>query len=229
MPLTIAQAGLTADPNITHYWTCDSNFNDSIGSANGTDTNSPTYTAGKFSNAFTCASASSQYTTVANNIFPFASNTVWIHLWFKLAALGNTTSFTMTSRTGQGCLIYYTSGMLTFSKPNVSDLNYTWAAEDTGYHMLDCYADGSGMVIYLDNVNVASNANSTIFVAPLTDTITWGAFKSAGALQAGWYLNGQMDDIAIFTRIPTGTELNNLFNGTVSTNTGGTLALMGVG
>jgi len=224
MALTIPQAGLSADANITHYWTCDSNFNDSVGGANGTDTNTPTYVAGKFSNAFTCASASSQYTSVANSIFPWTSNTYWVHFWFKLASTGANQSFTMTFRTvGKGLLLYIAGGVITHSKPQVVDLNYIWT-EDTSWHMLDCYGNGSGMKTFLDNVEVATNANPTVLADPDGDTITWGSYKSAGSLQAGWYLNGQLDDIAIFTRIPTSSEITKLYS-----NIPGGLSLMGVG
>lgn len=230
MAKTIAQAGLSTDPSITHYWTCDTDFTDSVGSANGTDTNTPTYTAGKFSNAITLASASSQYTTVANSIIPWGTNTIWVHLWFKLTATANTQSMVMTTQnSGEGFLIYWDGTVLDFGKPNVVDLTYTWAGKDTNYHMLDCFSNGSGMTMYLDNVSVATNGNTANYVNTASSvTIPWGAYKVNTALQAGWYANMQMDDIAIFTRIPTGSELTSLFSGTVATATGATQLLMGV-
>lgn len=222
MSKTITDAQLKIDANITHYYTCDSNFNDSVGAANGTDTNTPTYTVGKFSNAFTCVAASSQYTSVANSLLPWGTNTFWLHLWFKLSSLNSTQSFLMTARTGKGVNVYYDGANIVFSKPNVADLSYAWTGEDLNWHMLDMYAGSGGMFIYLDSVQVASNGNTTNFTDPDGDTMTFGAYKSDGAIQAGWYLDGRMDDIATFTRIPTVANIFNLYNG-------GNLTTMGSG
>lgn len=48
------------------YYKFDSNSNDTLATYNGTDNNTPTYTAGKISNAVTLVSASSQYVSLPN-------------------------------------------------------------------------------------------------------------------------------------------------------------------
>lgn len=57
--------------------------------------------------------------------------------------------------------------------------------------------DASGMRTYLDGntTPVATNANTANIVAPSTDTLEVGAYRSGGTLQAGWYIGGQVDEM----------------------------------
>lgn len=200
--------------NITTYWKMDSSSADSVGSNNGTDSNSPTYTSGKISNALTLVRASSQYVSFPNAIFPWATNAYTLNIWVKLADVVNNQSFSMTARSGKGIIFYYTLGMITHSKPNVVDLNYTWLGVDTNWHMWTFVGDGSGMRTYLDGNSspVASNANTGNIVDPDGDTITFGAYKSGGSLDSGWYMDGQQDEIGIWSRALSTTEISQLYN-----------------
>jgi len=200
---------------LTHYYSTNSDFSDDVGSNDGTDTNTPTYTTGKISKAFTCASASSQYTSVANNTLPWGTNTVSINMWVKLSSVSGLNALLMVARSGQGMNIYYDGTNMVFSKPNVADCYAVWSgSEDTSYHMWTFVTDGTSMRIYLDGNSTpfATNANTANWVAPSTDTLPFGAYKSAGSLQAGWYLGGQLDEIGIWTRAITTTEISELYN-----------------
>ena len=95
---------------LTHYYSTNSDFSDDVGSNDGTDTNTPTYTTGKISKAFTCASASSQYTSIANNSFPWGTNIYSFNIWLKLASTGANQAITMTFRTTGKVLLFYISG-----------------------------------------------------------------------------------------------------------------------
>lgn len=196
------------------YYKYDSNSNDTLATYNGTDTNTPTYTAGKISNALTLVSASSQYVSLPNGVFPWGTNTYTINMWVKLTAASGNQSFSMTARTSQGLIFYFSAWSVIHSKPSVVDLSYTWSGADTSYHMWTFVWDWSGMRTYLDwnTTPVATNANTSNITAPSTDTIEVGAYRSGWTIQAGWYLWGQIDEMGVWWKAITTTELTSLYN-----------------
>lgn len=222
------------------YYKFDSNSNDNAGSSyNGTDTNSPTYTSGKISNALTTVASSSQYVSLPNAVIPWGTNTLTINMWIKMSSTSGNQSWFMTARTGVG-ILFYKSGTntITFSKPNVVDLNYTWTGIDTNWHMWTVVADGSGMRYYLDgnSTPVASNANTSNFVDPSGDTLEISAYRSGGTIQSGWYGDSQIDEMGIWNVALSTTDIATLYNsgsGITYPDTGATIfprkALLGVG
>ncbi len=209
----VSYAALT--DQLTHYYNFNANSTDSVGSSNGTDVNSPTYATGKIGNGFFCASASSQYTDIPNNVFPWGTNTVTINFWMKeTSATVGLDAFFMVARTGQGVLLYNNVTNFDFAKPNVVSTNYLWTGIDTNWHMWTWVADGAGMRYYLDgnSTPVASNANATNFTDPLGDNIPLCAYRSGGTIQAGWYHNGAFDEMGIWTRALSTSEISQLYN-----------------
>lgn len=206
----------TLTTNLRAYYQFQTNSNDFTDNArNGVDTNTPTYTAGKVSNALTCVAASSQYISIPNAAIAWGTPVISINFWFKLAATdANMALAPMTGTTGKGLLIYYAGGVLTFSKPNVADCNYTWAGKDTNWHMLTCVgrSNGNDMETYLDGTSVATNQASLNFVNPYGVTLTIGEFKWGGLLQAGWYLGGQIDELGFWDKSLSTQEIADLYN-----------------
>lgn len=202
--------------NLTAYYKFNSNANDSVGSNNGTEVNTPTYTSGNGSlgNCMSLASASSQYVTLPNAVFPWGTNTVTINFWSNVATTaGINQAVFMVARTGQGAMIYMSFGVWDWAKPNVVSTNYTWAGDST-WHMWTFVADGSGMRYYLDgnSTPVATNANTANFVDPIGDTIPVGAYRSGGTIQSGWYLNGKIQAMGIWSRALSTSEISQLYN-----------------
>lgn len=201
---------------LTHYYKTDSNSNDNVGTSHGTDVNSPTYTSGLISNALTMVAASSQYVSLPNGVFPWGTNTVTVNMWVKMASTGGNQSWIMTARTGQGCLIYKSgTNTIDFAKPNVVSTAYNWTGIDTNWHMWTFVADGSGMRVYLDgnSTPVASNANTANFVDPAGDTWEVGAYRATGSIQAGWYNDGQIDEVSIHSTALSTSDIATLWNG----------------
>ncbi len=223
---------------LTHYWNADSAFTDSVGGSNGTDTNTPTYPAGKISNAFTCVASSSQYTSVSQVGLLGTTNTYTFNLWLKLSSTGGNQSIMMNYSTPGNPLFYISGGAVVHSKGGVVDLSYTWGAIDTNWHMWTFVGDGSGMRTYLDgnSTPVASNANTSVLVAA-TSTVPFGGYKSSGVIQSGWYLDGQLDEISIHSTALSTTDIATLYNSgagiTYPDPSGGStrrgMALLGVG
>lgn len=221
---------------LTHYWKADSNMNDGAGSSNGTDTNSPTYTSGKISNAFTCVASSSQYSSVSETGLLGTSNTYTLNLWVKLSSTSGNQSFLMNYSTPGNPLFYFSGGTITHSKGGVVDLNYSWTA-DTNWHMWTFVGDGSGMRTYLDgnSTPVASNANTSVLAAA-TSSVPFGGYKASGSMQAGWYLDGQLDEIGIWSTALSTSDIATLYNSgsgitypDVAASTRRGIALLGVG
>ena len=205
----------TLTTNLRAYYQFQTNSNDFTDNArNGVDTNTPTYTAGKVNNALTCVAASSQYVSVPNAVVTWGTNVLSINFWFKITK-DTLQALLMTAQTGKGINIYYDGTKIVFSKPNVADCQAPWAGEDTNWHMLTCIGRSAAtyMQIYLDGANFATNSNSANFVDPGGVTLTVGGYKWGGAMQAGWYLGGQIDELGFWDKSLSAQEIADLYNG----------------
>jgi RHS repeat-associated protein len=203
---------------VTAYYSFDSNSNTSIGNLNATTNNSPTYTGGKINNALTESSASSQYVSLPNGVLPWGTNTWSVNLWVKMNTTGGNQSWIMTARTGQGFMLYKSgTNTIDCGKPNVVSTPYTWTGMDTNWHMWTCTSDGTGMKLYLDgnSTPVATNANTIALVNPGNDTIEVGAYRSGGTIQSGWYNDGKIDGLGLWSTTISTTTISNLYNGGV--------------
>lgn len=196
------------------YYTFNSNSNDTLATYNWTDNNTPTYTSWKISNALTLSSGSSQYVSLPNGVMPWGTNTYSVNMWVKLTSISWNQSFLMTARTGQWILFYFSWSLVDHAKPNVVSNTYTWWAADTNWHMWTFVWDGSWMRTYLDwnTTPVESNANTANIVAPSTDTIEIWWYRSWWTIQSWWYMWGQIDEVWIWNKALTTTEITALYN-----------------
>lgn len=197
---------------LTHYYKANSNMNDGVGSNNGTDTNSPTYTTGKISNAFTCVSASSQYSLISSTGLFGTTNTYTFNVWIKFTTTTGNQGIAMNYVSAGNPLFYLSGGSIVHSKGGVVDLSYVWST-DTNWHMWTFVGDVSGMRTYLDgnSTPVASNTNTSALTSPST-TNPFGGYKNGGTIQAGWYLDGQLDEIGIWSTALSTTDIATLYN-----------------
>ena len=217
LPLLFTNVGVVfaaLDTNLNHYYSYDTNSNDAIGSNNGTDTNTPTYTAGKISNALTLVAASSQYTSFSNtSLFPYGTNTYTMNVWVKYTTTSGNQSICMNYNATPGNLLFYLSGgTLIHSKGGIVDLSYSWSPSSATYYMLTFVGSSTGMATYVNAVGVASNAN-TSNIADWGGSLPCGAYKSSGVIQAGWYMDGQQDEMGIWSRALSQAEITQLYNG----------------
>lgn len=194
--------------NLTQHFSFDVAAYNQIGSSNITTVNSPTFTSGKINNAFTLASASTQYGTLANSAMPWGTNTLTVNVWAKINTTANPNAIVMVAETGQGFNMYENANFFQCDKPNVVSLSWSWTGHDSNWHMWTCVASSTGMSMYLDGTPVASNTNTTSYTQPGADLIGIGAYNNANVFQAGWYLDGQLDDLSISTRAWTPTDVS---------------------
>ncbi len=209
---------------IVSYWR-EENGNDTANLRNLTDINSPTYQAGQFNNGV-LFDGSSNY-QITSTLFTGSTGT--IHLWFKSNDVNQATWFSQSKasdanyiRVG-GCVVTGCTDIgadisvagtqvLTFGT-NVTGWN------DNTWHMVDFTVSSTGNLFYIDGVVTTSityangNAATSKWFADLVgaDSLTIGVRKYNGIVAD--YFNGMVDDVAVFSRALTPTEISNLYTG----------------
>ncbi len=198
---------------------------DSSGNGNtGTLTNGPTWTtSGKINNALTLAAASSQYVSV-----PYAS------------ALEPTTAFTVTAWVNPTS----TSQMAIIASPDSDGWNNGWRLIVDGAPQLSGNIVTSNTSPRATAINTANPPagtwthvalvynGSTLTVysngvpgtpVSVTGTVTYGtsAFLPIGGASGVPYFNGKIDDVRIYNRALSASEVTSLYNYTGSSPGGG--------
>lgn len=228
-PSTPAQEDLFvggADTGVVSCWKLDEssgNATDSVGSNTLTNVNTVTYSAGKINNGANLVSASSQRLT-AGNVFQWQKGqAVSISLWVKLASTGNNSIF-LSNRVDStisgweaGIL---STGKLRFLLSNATSDGYTDTTADPGlssgtfYHIVfttSNFGVPSTYKIYVDAVSKALDAGSTHDGG--TNTYVGGVFQvGARYVSPALFLNGELDEVGIWERELTSTEVDQLYN-----------------
>lgn len=206
------------------YYTADNTGNDALGNYNGTLTNGATYGTGIINNGFSFDGVN-DYVDLGNNLdfdgtTPFSiscfvyhdtSFSTFAHYLSKISyspsALGyqlNTSSdkirFYLTAlRNGGGyCYVETTNSVLTIN---------TW------HHVVMTYdgsQDISGVNIYVDNTSVAlsSLGNNLTGSTSNSDNSSIGA----GSNGTAYYMRGIIDEVGVWNRELTATEVTELYN-----------------
>lgn len=104
-PIFFIQTKQSLNNNLVAYYKYDSNPNASVGGVNGTDVNTPTYTAGVISNAIDFGTDTAQrYCQFADNdIFSFTNGTgtdipFSISMWIKISAFSSENNYLISKR-----------------------------------------------------------------------------------------------------------------------------------
>lgn len=197
------------DANLVAYWKLDGNSNDSKGSNNGTDTN-VSYVAGKYGQ---CASlnGSSSFFTVTNPSIQLNNFTLSFNI--------KTTSTTYSTPVDNG---WFTEGVNVFMEYQnngtfnigirdggtvTQTANTTKVINDGSWHNIVITADGVNLKIYVDGL--LDKSNSSNISATTSTTLYFGRRAST----SDFFFNGLIDDIAIFSRALSASEVNELYQG----------------
>jgi len=213
------QTSLYNDPNLVSYWRFEGNSNDSKGTNNGAASNVLYGAAnGKFGQGAAFDGSSSQIVvTDGSTIQP---TTITIHLWLYLPFLGSgfpalVDRFNAFTSDGYRMLYAATDG-------NKIQGNVHTATGDVGgdfsttlsvgqWYMLDLTWDGSILKLYVngspDPTTYSQHAGSITY---LTTTNLGMSLRQSGTVS---YLRGNLDDVAIFSRALTATEISKLYRG----------------
>jgi len=181
--------------------------NDSSGSGyTGTLTNTPTWIPGKIgTNALSFSSASSQYVSVGSHTalttVPY-TETAWVNL------INTSTVYPII---GGSAADYYQFRINTGGAPKVIDqVNGNASATSTGtvtagvWTLVGFTYDGTNYVFY---INGASAGSGTLNSSYLSNSTT----QVGGATVLSQYMNGYMDDVRIYNRVLSASDMSQLY------------------
>lgn len=222
------------------YWKFDSsNSNDSVGSNNGTDT-SITYSSGngKINVGAGFASGSSSKILLPDVAWGISTG-FSISAWIKTSTSGATQN--ILSRDNQPTRMWQLKVessnnkivFIRFDSSNnvVTNITSSGTVTDGNWHFIVATFDNTmGSVIYVDGSNAASDAVTT------NQNNATGIGPSIGAIwnSVAWadFMNGAIDEVGVWTRGLSSSEVTQLYNGgaglqypyTVANNSSGAAA-----
>ena len=203
------------------YYTADSTPNDALGNFNGTLTNGATYGTGIISNGFSLDGVNDTV-DFGNNLDFDGSTPFSVSCWINtnnvtssnvpLAKAQNLAPFTgyWFLITSTGNLRFILSNDL--NSPNwLAIENSTTLSTSTWYHCVMTY-DGSksstGLKVYVDNALNTQNVISNTLTGSTSNSIN---FK-IGARNNGFFYNGLIDEVAVFNKELSASEVTELYN-----------------
>ena len=212
-------ASSTLGTGIFAVYKAQSNANDSLATYNGTAIGGVTYTAGKSGNAFTF-NGTTGYVSLPNNMFNSFTGDFSISFWYNpnnltglkdlvssfTYYLGNYYGFEI-STSGNSYAIYIYNGTLSyvtlFTSAGTSTIG-SWS------HVTIVRKGSSGTKIYVNGSLNASNTSTTntVFAPTNTNCLGGSIFNGVGTN----YANGNLDEVNIWNKELTATEVTELYN-----------------
>ena len=202
--------------NLISYYSGDNTPNDSKGTINGTLVNGATYGTGKINNGFSFDGINDRV-TMGNNFNFDGSTPFTFSFWMNLTVLTDQTILGKWNNTNVGYLFFLISGKLRIALSNNVSTNIlrvdTVNSLTTGLKLITITYDGSksssGLKIKIDN----SNQSLTILNNSLTSNFTTTDDFILGWSSTGLpYYKGIIDELAIWDRVLTDTEVTELYN-----------------
>lgn len=170
-----------------------------------------TFTTGKVNNAGTFDGSTSNI-QLPGSLFPNATNEFTIGFWLKLNQTATNQMLFGGARPSKGVIGYFAGGNLIFSKPNVIDLSvgYTGGTSTWNYFIFEA-SQANGMRIFMNNTVIASVANMANFTTT-GDPFTIGNYMENGSIAANWTLDGQIDEMGIWSQQLSAQDRLDLYN-----------------
>ena len=223
---TLAEGCETPPSGLTSWWPGDGKAIDVQGVYNGILRNGATFATGKVGQAFSFDGVD-DFVKLPDNFFPYptsgTSTTAFTcDAWFKTATTGVILGQQVTDPfTNPGS---YVPGLYVgtdhklhasiFYGNNTNTLTSSANVDDNVFHHVAVTYDGTTQTLYLDGANAGSRAHtqfaySTFYKYQLGTGFTNGWPNTSG----GWSnFNGLIDEVELFNRVLTSTEVLNLFN-----------------
>jgi hypothetical protein len=203
------------------YYTADNTPNDALGNYNGTLLNGTTYGTGIINNGFSLDGVNDTV-DMGNNLDFDGSTAFSISFWLNANSVTSVSVPLGKASNASPFNGYWfgitSSGNIRFTLSN--DLNAPdWLAIEnsatlstsTWYHVVMTYdgsKDSSGLKVYVDN---ALNTQ-TVISNTLTGSISNTKPFKLGARTNGFWYNGLVDEISVFNRELTASEVTQLYN-----------------
>lgn len=185
------------------YWQADSNANDFLGNYNGVFYNSA-YTTGKFGQAFSF-NGSNSYIKL-NNSIPF-DLTYTLSLWVNFSDVTQARYFIGdASASGMPGIRYNGSSFLAYNGLNQNDfVAIPWLKQNKFVHLVIIKIDSRNYDFYINGEKIGTSYAGDGEVTMLIDLI--------GKRKDGNYFLGPIDDVMIFNRTLSLTEIRMLAEG----------------
>lgn len=208
-----ASTSLFSDANLISYYKLE-NTSDSKGANNLTNNNTTTFTAGKFNNAATFVRASSQSLTHSPGTDYFSGDADRaFSCWFQLSSQPSNNTFTIFQwgDNVRAIAAWYTDsgGSKTFGliDGNTMDGRISKTFNNSEYHNIvaSYAASGQTWTLYLDGLIFKTSVSN----APAAGN---NALDIGNFITTSNFIDGQVDDMAIFSRQLNQTDVN-IING----------------
>lgn len=185
--------------------------NDSSGKANkGTLVASPSWVTGKIGRALSFNSASSQYVNVGSST-TLTGATATYSAWVKFTNFSTTNPIIGGQATGHPEFRASNATTLAICSQGVSCDSLTVSSISTAvWHLMTLTMNGTVATYYIDGSNVGT---STTFSSFTNSTTT-----IAAATELSQYMNGAEDDVRIYNRVLSATEVKELYNSGLNLN-----------
>ena len=196
------------------YWPFNGNALDESGNGNNGTVNGATLTTDRFGSVGKAYSTTNGYISCSNNNIP-TNNVFTINYWFKRYSdfgIGEVISLGSSSNTYWGCVMgnnYFTMNYgrgcgSTGSSPASIPLS------DTSWHYVTFVSNGlnQNTKIYFDGVFFQSTTNANSNGVCSTTNLYFGV----DIFSLIELFNGKLDDISIYNRSLSATEIQNLYN-----------------
>lgn len=202
--------------NLSSYWKCDEssgNLADSKGSVTLTNTNI-TFSAGLINNGANI-NGTGNYATGGTGDFNFVNNNAFsCSLWFKQTSSGGNQMMVSKGSNTWNIFASATSNKLTAAVPGVANVvQNSSAIPDANWHHAvlthAAAASNEQWTLYQDSIQVsqANNGNSMS-----TNTLNFAFGAEAGSPNPTLSFGGSLDEVGIWTKVLTQTDVNNLYN-----------------
>jgi len=220
----LESTSLRGDANLVQYTRFEGNSTATVG-GNGTDANITYSTAnGKFGQGAGFNGSSSKITIADAAALRFPADCS-VSVWVNVTSIATSALVSLLCKYDTGGTygaggwdfrLYNDAGAIILSwypYPASAIASYTIPSFATGswYHLVGTY-DGANLKVYVNGVLGGTTANTTDFTAN-TKPLEIGHFGNLNPSgEIGRWLNGKMDEIALFSRALSSTEISNLYN-----------------
>ena len=189
------------------WWPFNGNANDESINGNNGVVNGPILTTDRFGNsnkAYSFDGVNDNINPLQNNL-PFGTTARTISIWFQRIGTGGNLFSYGSANTSNAYMISIGANII--SNQGWADDFPVYPSIDNSWHNLVCTFDGLNSTIYLDNSNLGSNSMTS------WNTIAGSFYFGTRVLNDMDFFNGNIDDIAIWNRQLTPTEITAVYNG----------------
>jgi hypothetical protein len=222
-PYILQASGNPLWNDLLAYYTADNTPNDALGNYNGTLTNGATYGTGIINNGFSFDGVN-DYVDLGNNLDFDGSTPFSFSGWIKLNS--SKQQCFISKEGGSSAYVGYiaqiesTNEVSLYLGSNFSTGDWLQVTSNdtlttSTYHMITITYDGSknasNIKIYIDGVSSTLTINRNTLTGSISNSINCniGAAISSGA---GRYFNGIIDEVGIWNRELTASEVTEIYN-----------------